>query len=83
MLKLGSQAQTVRVSSPSAVVVSASLSATLSAGVDSAGVEAAELLALLPQPASMEAVRAAAIRAATFFFFMDLSSLKILFLHLL
>ena len=42
-----------------------------------------ELLALLPQPASMEAVRAAAIRAATFFFFMDLSSLKILFLHLL
>lgn len=33
--------------------------------------------------ASMEAVRAAAIRAATFFFFMDLSSLKILFLHLL
>ena len=83
MLKLGSQAQTVRVSSPSAVVVSASLSATLSVGVDSAGVEAAELLALLPQPASMEAVRAAAIRAATFFFFMDLSSLKILFLHLL
>ena len=83
MLKLGSQAQTVRVSSPSAVVVSASLSATLSAGADSAGVEAAELLALLPQPASMEAVRAAAIRAATFFFFMDLSSLKILFLHLL
>ena len=49
MLKLGSQAQTVRVSSPSAVVVSASLSATLSAGVDSAGVEAAELLALLGQ----------------------------------
>ena len=48
MLKLGSQAQTVRVSSPSAVVVSASLSATLSVGVDSAGVEAAELLALLP-----------------------------------
>ena len=44
---------------------------------------AAALLALLPQPASMEAVRAAAIRAATFFFFMDLSSLKILFLHLL
>ena len=49
MLKLGSQAQTVRVSSPSAVVVSASLSATLSVGVDSAGVEAAELLALLPE----------------------------------
>ena len=45
--------------------------------------DVAALLALLPQPASMEAVRAAAIRAATFFFFMDLSSLEILFLHLL
>ena len=79
MLKLGSHAQTVRVSSPSAVV-SAAVESAVDSAVDSAGVlsavEVASLVALPPQPTSSDAAIAAAISAAAFFFFMDFSSLK-------